>query len=134
MNILSRKLHALESHILSFPPDDNDIVLWVGNSDERLLHDRAHKIRESFQQDTQAIINSDTSPEEQNEAAKQLLSRLSDEENAVLDQSTEFLRYRLLHLVYNWFAVAYPKGADAMVCFGSCGFLVRCRSSTMFAC
>ena len=73
------------------------------------------KSEQSFQQDTQAIINSDMSPEEQNQAAKQLLSRLTDQENAVLEQSYDFLRYRMIRLVYNWFATAYPKGADARV-------------------
>ncbi len=115
MNLLSRKLHKLESNVLDFPPEDDDILLHIGNSDEQLLHDRAQKIRATFKDDTEAIINSGTSAEQQNQAAKQLLSRLTDEENAVLEQSYEFLSYRLERLVYKWFAAAYPKGEDSRV-------------------
>ncbi len=115
MNVLSRKLYELESNILHFPPDDNEIVLHIGNYDEQLLHDRTQKIRATFKDDAQAIIDSDMSPEEQNDAAKQVLSRLTDEENAVLEQSHEFLSYRIQRLVYRWFAAAYPKGEDTRV-------------------
>ena len=113
MNMLSRKLHELEENILDFPPEDDDILLHVGNVDEQLLHDRAHKIRSTLKEDAQAIINSAKNVEQQNEAAKQLLSRLNDWENAILEQSYEFLIYRMQRLVYKWFAASYPKGEDA---------------------
>jgi hypothetical protein len=115
MNILSRKLHELESNVLDFPPEDDDILLHIGDSDEQLLHDRAQKIRASFKDDAQAIINSANSLEHQNQAAKQLLSRLTSEENAILEQSHEFISYRLERIVYKWFAASYPKGEDARV-------------------
>jgi hypothetical protein len=115
MNALSRKLYELEDNVLDFPPEDDDIRLYVGDSDEQLLHDRAQKIRAAFKDDAQAIIDSANSPEQQNEAAKQLLSRLTSEENAVLEQSHEFISYRLERLVYKWFAAAYPKGEDERV-------------------
>jgi uncharacterized protein (DUF2225 family) len=115
MNALSRRLRELECNVLEFPPRDEEIVLYIGNVDEQFLHDRAQKIRVAYKHDTQAIIDSDMSPEQQNEAAKQVLSRLTEWENAVLEQSHEFLRYRLMRLVYNWFAAAYPKGEDARV-------------------
>jgi hypothetical protein len=115
MNVLSRRLHELEDNVLSFPPEDDDIVLHVGNYDEQLLHDRARKIRAAMEGEVQAIIDSGNSPAQQNEAAKQLLSRLSEQENVILDQSHEFLTYRLERLVYKWFAAAYPKGNDSRV-------------------
>jgi hypothetical protein len=115
MNILSRKLHDLALNILDFPPEDDDILLHVGDSDEQLLHDRAQKIKATMKEEAQAIIESGTSPEQQNEAAKHLLSRLTDEENAILEQSNEFMGYRLERLVYKWFASAYPKGEDERV-------------------
>jgi hypothetical protein len=115
MNRLSRKLHELEDNILDFPPEDDDIMLYVGDLDEQLLHDRAQKIRATVKDDAQAIIDSGASAEQQNEAAKQLLSRLTDGENAVLEQSHEFMSYRLERLVYKWFAAAYPKGQDERV-------------------
>ena len=65
--------------------------------------------------EAQAIIDSGKSSELQNEAAKQLLSRLTDAENAILEQSHEFMSYRLERLVYKWFAAAYPKGEDERV-------------------
>jgi hypothetical protein len=115
MNVLSRKLRELEDNILGFPPDDDDIMLHVGDLDEQLLHDRALKIRATVKDDAQAIIDSGKSPEQQNQAAKQLLSRLTDEENAILEQSYAFLSYRLERLVYKWFAGAYSQGEDARV-------------------
>jgi hypothetical protein len=115
MNLLSRKLRELEGNVLEFPPKEDDIVLHIGNADEQLLHDRAQKIRDAFKQEAQAIIDSDMSPEQQNEAAQQVLSRLTDDEQAVLDRSYEFLIYRMQHLVYKWFSSAYPKGTDARV-------------------
>src|SRR4030042_6235107 len=65
--------------------------------------------------DAQAIIDSGASVEQQNEAAKQLLSRLSSEERAILEQSAEFISYRMERLVYKWFAGAYPHGEDERV-------------------
>ncbi len=115
MNGLSRKLYELEGNVLEFPPKDDDILLQIGDEDEQLLHDRAQKIREAVKGDAQAIIDSGKSPELQNEAAKQPLSRLTDTEKAILEQSHEFMSYRLERLVYKWFAAAYPKGEDERV-------------------
>jgi hypothetical protein len=115
MNVLSRRLHELENNVLDFPPKDDDVMLHVGNLDEQLLHDRAQKIRATLKDDVQAIIDSGKSPEQQNEAAKNLLCKLSVEENAILAQSYNFLNYRMERLVYDWFAVAYPKGEDERV-------------------
>ena len=100
---------------LEFPPDDDAILLHVGNLDERLLHDRAQKIRATVKDDAQAAIDSGKNVEQQNEAAKQLLSRLTDWENAILEQSYEFMSYRMERLVYKWFAVAYPKSEDTRI-------------------
>ena len=115
MNGLSRKLHELEDNVLDFPPDDDDILIHIGDSDEQLLHNRANRIKEHLKDEAQAIIDSGASVEQQNEAAKQLLSRVSDEERAILDQSTAFVSYRMERLVYKWFAGAYPHGEDARV-------------------
>jgi hypothetical protein len=115
MNTLSRKLHELEDNVLDFPPEDDDIRLHVGDLDEQLLHDHAQKIRATVKDDAQAIVDSGKRAEEQNEAAKQLLSRLSAEENDILEQSYEFLSYRLERLVYKWFAAGYPRGEDERV-------------------
>jgi hypothetical protein len=115
MNMLSRKLYELEDNVLDFPPEDEDILLHISDLDEQLLHDRAQKIRATIKDDAQAIIYSGTSAEQQNEAAKRLLSRLTDDENAILEQSYEFLSYRLERLVYIWFAAAYPRGEDQRV-------------------
>jgi hypothetical protein len=115
MNGLSRKLHELEDNVLDFPPDDEGIVLGIFDNEELLLHERANRIRETLKDDAQAIIDSGASVEQQNEAAKQLLSRLSDEERAILEQSAEFISYRMERLVYKWFAGAYPNGEDERV-------------------
>jgi hypothetical protein len=115
MNMLSRKLYELGSNVLDFPPKDEDILLHISNLDEQLLHDRAQKIRSTLKDDAQAIIDSGTSAEQQNEAAKQLLIRLTDWENAILEQSYEFMSYRMERLVYKWFAAAYPRSEDERV-------------------
>ena len=46
MNGLSRKLHELEDNVLDFPPDDDDILIHIGDIDEQLLHDQANRIKE----------------------------------------------------------------------------------------
>lgn len=115
MNVLSKKLRELENNILDFPPKDEDITLHIGNCDEQVLHDRARQIRATIKDDAQAIIDSNTSPDQQNEAAKELLNKLTEQENAILEQSHEFLNYRLERLVYKWFAAAYPGGEDERV-------------------
>jgi hypothetical protein len=78
MNFLSRKLHELEDNILDFSPEDDDIMLHMGDFDEQLLHDHKQKIRAAMKDDAQAIVDSGTSLEQQNEAAKKLLSRLTE--------------------------------------------------------
>jgi hypothetical protein len=115
MNILSRKLHELESNVLDFPPKDEDIMMHVGKYDEVLLNDSAQKIRATIKDDAQAIVDSGKSPDEQNESAKHLLNRLTNQEKAILEQSYEFLIYRLERFVYIWFAAAYPRGEDERV-------------------
>lgn len=115
MNGLTRKLRELEDNVLAFPPGDDDILLHIGDSAEHLLHERAEKIRATVKDDAQAIIDSGKSAEQQNEAARQLLCRLTEEENAVLEQSYDFLSYRLERLVYKWFVAAWPKGEDERV-------------------
>ncbi len=90
-------------------------MLYVGNQDEQLLHDRAQKIRATLKDDAQTIIDSEASAEQQNEAAKQLLSRISEEDSGILEKSAEFISYRMERLVYKWFAAAYPKGQDERV-------------------
>jgi hypothetical protein len=115
MNALSRRLRELEENVLVFPPEDDDILLHIGNADEQLLHDRARKIRAAVNEDAEAIVESGKSLEQQEEAAKQLLSKLTDGENAVLEQSHEFIVYRLERLLYRWFAAAYPSGEDERV-------------------
>ncbi len=57
MNVLSRKLRELEDNVLTFPPEDDDILLHVGDLDEQLLHNRAQKIRVTMKGEAQAIIN-----------------------------------------------------------------------------
>ena len=60
------------------------------------MHDRAQKIRATVKDDAQAIIDSGKSPERQNEAAEQLLSRLTDEEKSILEQSYVLIIKRML--------------------------------------
>ena len=44
MNVLSRKLRELENNISGFPPEDDDILLHIGNIDERILHNSALRL------------------------------------------------------------------------------------------
>jgi hypothetical protein len=116
MKGLSRKLHALEENLLEFPPDDDDILLHIGDNDEYLLHDRAQKIRDAFRDDAAKIISDESLTFEQaNERSQQLVNRMSDGEKAILEQSYNFMSYRMERLVYKWFAAGYPKGDDTRV-------------------
>ena len=116
MNRLSRKLHALEDNVLEFPPDDDDILLHVGDNDEYLLHDRTKKIRDAFKDDAEKIIcDGSLTFEQANELSQQLINRISDSEKTILERSYDFMSYRMEHLVYKWFAAGYPKGQDTRV-------------------
>lgn len=116
MNGLSRKLHALEDNMLEFPPDDDDILLHVGDNDEYLLHDSAQKIRDAFKGDAEKIICDDSLTFGQaNELSEHLVNRISAEDKAILEKSYDFMSYRMERLVYKWFAAGYPKGQDTRV-------------------
>jgi hypothetical protein len=115
MNGLSRRLHELEENELEFPEDD-EIFLHVGDSDEVELHNRAQALRETMRADAEEIINNtDLTIEQQNEMSKQLLSRLTEREKAIVEQSSNFIEYRLKRLFYKHFAAGYPKGEDTRV-------------------
>ena len=88
MNGLSRKLHELENNVLDFPPDDEDILLHVGDSDEYLLHNRAQKIRDAFKDDAEKISDESLTFEQANELSEQLLNRISDSEKPYLNSLT----------------------------------------------
>jgi hypothetical protein len=68
VNGLSRKLHALEDNLLEFPPEDEGILMFIGDADEQTLHDKAEKIRETLRPQAKAIINDTTLTLEQQEA------------------------------------------------------------------
>jgi hypothetical protein len=115
MNGLSRKLHELEKNELDFPEDD-EIFLHIGDADEIELHDHAQTIKETMRAEAEEIINNtDLTIEQQNEMSKQLLSRLTETERAILEQSSSFIEYRLKRLLYKHFAAGYPKGEDTRV-------------------
>jgi hypothetical protein len=44
ISLLIRKLYELEGNVLDFLPKDEDIMLYVGDYAEQLLHDRAEKL------------------------------------------------------------------------------------------
>jgi hypothetical protein len=80
------------------------------------LHDRAQKIRDAFRDDAAKIISDESLTFEQaNERSQQLVNRMSDGEKAILEQSYNFMSYRMERLVYKWFAAGYPKGDDTRV-------------------
>jgi N-acetyl-gamma-glutamylphosphate reductase len=115
LNTLSKKLRALENNLLELPEDD-DILLHIGDDDEQQLHEHARRIRDSLRVQAEEIIN-DTSLtlEQQNEMAKDVLSQLSEREIDILDESNKFLDYRLMRLVYKRFVSGYPHQKDDRV-------------------
>jgi hypothetical protein len=115
MNGLSRKLHELEKNELEFP-EDAEIFLHIGDADEIELHNHAQALRETMRAEAEEIINNtDLTIEQQNEMSKQLLSRLSERERAILEQSNNFIEYRLKRLLFKYFAAGYPEGEDTRV-------------------
>ena len=115
MNTLSKKLRDLENNVLELPEDD-DILLHIGDDDEQQLHEHARRIRDSLRVQAEEIIN-DTSLtlEQQDEMAKDVLSQLSEREIDILDESNKFLDYRLMRLVYKRFVSGYPHQKDDRV-------------------
>jgi hypothetical protein len=115
MNGLSRKLHELEKNELELPEDD-EIFLHIGDADEIELHNHAQTIRGTVRAEAEEIIsNIDLTVEQQNDLSKQLLARLTERERAILEQSGNFVEYRLKRLLYKYFAAGYPKGEDSRV-------------------
>jgi len=115
MNGLSRKLHELEKNELEFPEDD-EIFLHIGDADETELYNRAQAIRETMRAEAEEIINNtDLTIEQQNEMSKRLLSRLTEREKAILEQSSNFIEYRLKRLLCKYFGAGYPQGEDTRV-------------------
>jgi hypothetical protein len=110
MNVLSRKLYELEKNELELP-DDDEILLHIGDPGENELHSQANAIKKNFRAEAEEIINStDLTIQQQNDMAKKLLARLSEHERALLEQSSNFIDYRLKRLLYKYFGAGYPKG------------------------
>jgi molecular chaperone GrpE (heat shock protein) len=116
MNGLSRKLRELEDNLLEFPPDDETILMFIGDADEQTLHDKAEMIRETLRPRAKAIISDTTlTLEEQEQASKALLAELDNYQKAVLEESSRFIEYRLRQLVCKYFEAAYPEERDTRV-------------------
>ena len=115
MNPLNRKLKGLEDNVLELPEDD-DILLHIGDDDEQQLHEYARRIRDSLRVQAEEIIN-DTSLtlEQQNEMAKDVISQLTEREIDILDESNKVIDYRILRLVYKHFVSGYPHQKDDRV-------------------
>ena len=80
------------------------------------LHNQCQAIRGTVRAEAEEIINNtDLTVEQQNELSKQLLTRLTERERAILEQSGNFIEYRLKRLLYKYFAAGYPKGEDSRV-------------------
>jgi hypothetical protein len=115
MNGLIRKLRELEKNELGFPEDD-DILLHIGDDDEQQLHEYARRIRDSLKVQAEEIINDNSlTLEQQNEMAKHVISQLTEREIDILDESNKFIDYRLMRLVYKRFVSGYPQQKDDRV-------------------
>ena len=111
MNGLSRKLYELDKNELELPEDD-EIFLHIGDADEIELHNQAQTIRGTVRAEAEEIINNtDLTVEQQNELSKQLLSRLTERERAILEQSGNFIEYRLKRLLYKQLSKVRRCGA-----------------------
>ena len=115
MNALTRKLRDLEDNVLELPEDD-DILLHIGDDDEQQLHEHARRIRDSLRVQAEEIINdTNLTFEQQNEMAKHVISQLTERETDILDESNRFIDYRLIRLVYKHFVGGYPHQKDDRV-------------------
>jgi hypothetical protein len=115
LNPLSRKLRDLEDNVLELPEDD-DILLHIGDDDEQQLHEHARRIRDSLKVQAEEIINDiSLTLEQQNELAKHVISQLTERETDILDESDKFIDYRLMRLIYKRFVSGYPHQKDDRV-------------------
>ena len=100
MNTIRKKISDLENNVLKLPEDDK-IRLFVDDSAEMVLHERAEMIKGAYRTEAESIAKDKTLTfEDQERASKQFISHISKNELHIIDESYKFMRYRLMRLLY----------------------------------
>jgi len=103
MKIMSKKIRDLENNVLKLPEDDK-IRLFVDDSAEIALHERAERIRSLYRDEVKEFLFDSSWTFAQIEAnSQQMLKKIPKDELIVINESDKFVRYRLMRLIYQYF-------------------------------
>jgi hypothetical protein len=103
MNSLSKKLRKLEDNVIDLP-EDEEIVLSIGDNAEFTLHAKADEIRKCHVDKVGFLHDPALTFEQINSRAEGVRKEISEQEWFIINKSEEFVHYRLMRLLYKQFA------------------------------
>ena len=103
MNTIRKKIFDLENNVLKLPKDDK-IRLFIDDSAEMALHERAERIKSLYRDEIREFLFSSNLTFAQIEAnSQQMLEKIPKDELHIINESDRFVRYRLMRLIYYYF-------------------------------
>ena len=103
MNAIRKKIFNLENNVLKLPKDDK-IRLFIDDSMEMALHERAERIKSLYRDEIKEFLFNSNLTFAQIEAnSQQMLEKIPKDELHVIIESDKFVRYRLMRLIYHYF-------------------------------
>jgi hypothetical protein len=108
MNSLSRKLRTLEQNVLELP-EDEEIFLSINDAAEFALHAKANEIRKCHKDKVSFLTDPALTFEQISAKAEEAQKEISEQEWLVINKSEEFMRFRLMRLVYKQFAPTFSE-------------------------
>ena len=112
MNSLSRKLNGLEQNVLDLP-DDKEIILYINDDAEMTLHEKAEQIKQKYREDAQFLNNPELTFDEICSRTKEKIETIPEQELTLINKSCDFVRYRLMRLVYKHFEDVFGQNKQS---------------------
>jgi hypothetical protein len=113
MNSLNKKIIELENNVVSDNPNPEETFLSIHNEAEQALHEHAAKIHRKLVSSSNITVDMlfDTSISllKRNEMAKVQLAEFDSKDLAIINESNNLLRRRVLDLFINDETVIYPE-------------------------
>jgi hypothetical protein len=112
MNTIRKKIFELENNILKLPEDER-IRLFVSDSREMALHERAEKIKALYRDEVKELLfDSNLTFEQIEDKSHKMLEKIPKDELHIINQSDKFVRYRLMRLIYQYFVDQISKTSN----------------------
>jgi hypothetical protein len=113
MNSLNRKLSELENNVVSDNPNPDETFLSIHNDAEQALHEHASKIRKNLVSNSKItfdiMFDSSIPLLKRNEMAKAQLAEFDSNDLAIVNESDNLLKRRVLDLFINDETAIYPE-------------------------